>query len=343
MDRLERRRGRAGKFSLLIIILGLTVTGLDLFSTLRGWEICPYEGCRLALNSPYSRLLGIPLSALGLAFFLVALFLMAAPKRWMLFWSALGLGASIYFLYLQKWVLGEMCMVCVAVELLVLLLFLSALTRVSFWCLVALVALAFAGVHAAYTWGPSRGEVCLGREEKAMLQRYYTTKGGAREAVFFFSLECPACARTLPLVKEWSLKNRVKVVFREVMIHGEREKALYLLSLLKGGMGPWEAIARVERTQRVPRVALSKGEERVLMRLLDFNGLLLRGMGFQGVPALLVREGGQVEVRQGLEGVRELISPHGKGGVKLGITQPPGEVELASPMGGVCTPTKCQD
>ncbi len=342
MDR-GRRRERVGKLTFLVISLGLVITGADLFSSLRGWEICPYEGCRLSLDSPYSHLLGIPLSALGLGFFFVALLLVAAPRRWMLYWSSLGLGSAIYFLYLQRWVLGKMCIVCVAVEVLVFILFLSSFTRVSLWCVLSLIVLAFLGVHTVYTWTPEQKEACLGNREMDMLRKFYTTKGGEREAVFFFSLDCPACSEALPLVKKWASREKVRVVFREVMVHDEEQGALYLLSLLKGGMDPWEALRMVEKGKKMPQVSeVSREEKRVLLRLVAFNGILLRSMGLDGVPVLIVAEEGKVEARQGLEGIKRLVSPPSSLGWEGGY-QGAGAEDLGSPLGGVCTPSGCGD
>ncbi len=345
MDR-GRRRERPGRLAFSVVLLGLVVTGVDLVSSLRGWELCPYEGCRLALNSPYAYLLGVPLQVVGFAFFLVALLLTVAPKRWMLYWSSLGLGSALYFLYVQRWVLGKVCIVCVIVEALIFILFLSSLTRVSLWSVFSLVVLALLGLHTVYTWVPGQKEACLGSREMDMLQRFYTTKGGEKEAAFFFSLDCPACSKALPLIKEWALKGKVRVVLREVMIHDEEGKALYLLSLLKGGMDPWEALERVKGWRGGPQPSgVTKEERRILLRLLGFNGVLLQSMGFSGVPVLLVVDGGKGEARQGLEGIKKLVSPLPSPGWegRYQSYQGPGAEELGAPLGGVCTPGKCTD
>lgn len=345
------KKERSGKLSLFFVYLGLVVTGVDFFSTLKGWEICPFEGCKLALASSYSSLLGIPLTALGFVFFVVAFFLWFFPKKWLFFWSALGLGASLYFLYLQMLVLGKMCIMCMAVEFLVFLLFLSAFTPVSLWCLFSVVALAFLGLHAAYTWIPYQGKTCFGVEEMDLLHKYYTTREkGTREAAFFFSLECPACSRVLPLIREWSLRRGVRVVLREVRIHREEDKAFYFLSLLKGGMDPWRALAKVERSKKVPRVDLDEREKGAVLRLLDFNERLLESLGIDGVPVLLVVEGGRVEGRQGIEGIRSLVAPRkgeergsaegNRGYIDLNSGGAAGGSLFVSP-GGVCTPKRC--
>lgn len=345
------KKERSGKLSLLFIYMGLVITGVDFFSTLKGWEICPFEGCKLAFASSYSSLLGVPLTVWGVAFFLVAFFLWFFPKKWLFFWSALGLGASLYFLYLQRFVLGKMCIMCMAVEFLVFLLFLSAFTSVSFWCLFSVVALAFLGLHTAYTWAPYQDKTCFGTEEMKLLCKYYTTGGkGPGEAAFFFSLGCPACSRVLPLVREWSLKRGVRVVLREVRIHKEEDKAFYFFSLLKGGMDPWEALTQVEESKAVPRVDLDKREKSAVLRLLDFNERILNSLGIDGVPVLLVVEGGRVEGRQGIEGIRSLVAPpkgeergsaeRNRGYVDLNSGGTEGGSLFVSP-GGVCTPRGC--
>ncbi len=334
-----KRRTKSSKLTLLLVVLGLLITGADLISTMRGWEICPFEGCKLALSSSYSSLLGLPLTAWGFGFFLVAFFLWLMPRKWLLFWSALGLGASLYFVYIQKWVLGEMCPMCLVVEFLVFLLFLSSLTRVSFWCVFSLILLAFMGLHSVYTWTHLRQETCLGRDEMNLLQKYYTAGKGSKEAAFFFSLECPACSKILPLVREWALKNGVKVALREVRVHREEGKAFYFLSLLKGGMDPWMALAKVESSSEVPRVELGKREERVVLRLLDFNEKLLESLGIDGVPVLLVMDGDKLEGRKGVNGIRRLLKPTKSSALGLGEGSQGGS--LAFPEKGLCTPEGC--
>ena len=341
-----KKTAKANKFALFIIFLGLLVTGADLFSTLKGWNICPFQGCKLALTSSYSSLLGLPLTLWGFGFFLAALFLWFVSKKWMLFWSALGLGAAIYFIYVQKWVLGKICPMCLVVEALVFLLFLSSLTRVPLWCLLSLIILSFLGLNAAYTWTSIQGNWCIGKEEKDLVQKYYTVGKGSREAAFFFSLECPACARVLPRVRDWARRKGVKVVLREVRVHKEEDKALYLYSLIKGRMDPWKALALVEKSGRVPGVRLAKEERRAVLRLLEFNGRLLEGLGMAGVPVLLVVDGDRLEGGRGIEGIERLLGSSPRSFLRKSPSVNPkveqgGGEDFLSPGSGICTPQGC--
>jgi uncharacterized membrane protein len=89
------------------------------------------DGCNTVAQSEYSRLLGIPLGLYGLGFyaatFALAAVALAVPARavmrLMLLLSGLGLIASVYFLYLQLFVINALCIYCVASFVIAILLF----------------------------------------------------------------------------------------------------------------------------------------------------------------------------------------------------------------------------
>lgn len=101
------------------------------------------EGCDIVLNSAYSTVGPIPLAAIGAAYYLLALLLVvyiytnAAEKlvsgavRAVWAFSAAGVLASAFYVYLQIFVIQALCMYCLGSALTSLLLFTSA--SVLFW------------------------------------------------------------------------------------------------------------------------------------------------------------------------------------------------------------------
>ncbi|MHB8611677.1 MAG: vitamin K epoxide reductase family protein [Candidatus Dormibacteraceae bacterium] len=120
----------------LVISIYLTVVH---YSTIP--VACPANAlvnCEQVLSSPYGVIggSGIPTSAAGILWFgvsaVVAAGLLAgrqvlAPIQ--LAWSALGLLTALFLVYLEIVLLGAVCIWCSAAHVLVLLIFLIALTR----------------------------------------------------------------------------------------------------------------------------------------------------------------------------------------------------------------------
>lgn len=89
------------------------------------------DGCNTVAQSEYSRLLGVPLGLYGVGFY-VAVFVLAAValtvparaiQRLMVAVGGLGLLASVYFLYLQVFVINAVCIYCVGSFVISTLLF----------------------------------------------------------------------------------------------------------------------------------------------------------------------------------------------------------------------------
>ena len=95
---------------------------------------CPVSGpinCVAVLSSPYAVIAGttIPTSAAGIVWFAVSAALSLRPLgRTQLGWSALGLFAVLYLVFIEIVRLGAVCLWCTAAHILVLLIFLIALT-----------------------------------------------------------------------------------------------------------------------------------------------------------------------------------------------------------------------
>lgn len=101
------------------------------------------QGCEAVLTSPYATLLGVPVSLLGAAYYLIMAlgsFLYLESKhaagrlaashsailKWTLITTVLGFGASLWFLYLQLFVIHSICQYCIGSALISTVLFAAA-------------------------------------------------------------------------------------------------------------------------------------------------------------------------------------------------------------------------
>src|SRR5262245_49146638 len=93
------------------------------------------DGCNAVLNSPYSRILGVPMSYFGFVYYLY-MFALAARLAYEPFssslrfrailYAAMGAVSSMYFIYLQLRFIHELCSYClISAAVSVLLLFVA--------------------------------------------------------------------------------------------------------------------------------------------------------------------------------------------------------------------------
>jgi len=90
-------------------------------------------GCNEVLTSPYAEVFGVPLSAIGLAFYftvfvlaVLEVFEVAHLLRWV-FWLALpGFLITLGLLYLQAFVIHHFCQYCLASATLVTVIFVTS-------------------------------------------------------------------------------------------------------------------------------------------------------------------------------------------------------------------------
>ena len=132
------RSGTAITVMLVLAIVGIADAFYDSYAIYNGqllWCPPPIDGCNTVAASPYARILGVPLGYLGLAFYLAMLGLAAALRsapasrglRWVaLLYTAAGLGASMYFFYVQRTYIHAFCIYCLVSGVLTLLLFIAA-------------------------------------------------------------------------------------------------------------------------------------------------------------------------------------------------------------------------
>lgn len=98
---------------------------------------CPVTGpinCDAVLTSPYAVIAGtsIPTSAAGIAWFLISAALWTRPVGSVqLAWAGLGLLTVVYLVFLEIVRIGAICLWCTGAHVLVVVIFLLALTIVS--------------------------------------------------------------------------------------------------------------------------------------------------------------------------------------------------------------------
>ncbi len=130
--------------SLLVAVIVLALIGFAdstflLAKRLSGGPIpcvLGFTGCDTVSKSPYSVLFGIPLSAYGMVFYLAigVLGLLYLDTKNTLFArlllpaTALGFAMSVYFIYVQKFLIKAFCVYCVLSAIVSTILFFLGLT-----------------------------------------------------------------------------------------------------------------------------------------------------------------------------------------------------------------------
>lgn len=121
----------------IFAVLGAIDAGYLASLALRGDPLtCNFiEGCEVVAMSPYSRVMGIPLSLFGFFFYTVSAFALIGEylrptvlgARLLVAVSSLGLLASLYFAYLQAFVIRAWCEYCIFSGFMALLVFIVAI------------------------------------------------------------------------------------------------------------------------------------------------------------------------------------------------------------------------
>jgi uncharacterized membrane protein len=126
---------------LVFAVIGIADAFYDSYAIYNGqllWCPPPIDGCNTVANSPYARVFGVPLGYLGVIFYLY-MFALAALLAFdplsrglrlgALLYAALGLSASIYFMYVIFAFIHALCIYCLISAVLTLLLFIAALAH----------------------------------------------------------------------------------------------------------------------------------------------------------------------------------------------------------------------
>lgn len=141
MSDLRSTRGYSGMIAVMfaLALVGVADAFYDSYAIFNGqllWCPPPIDGCNTVAASPYARIFGVPLGYLGLAFYSAMAGLtvwlrfepLSGSLRWVaLLYTATGLGASIYFFYVQRTFIHAFCIYCLISGVLTLLLFVAAI------------------------------------------------------------------------------------------------------------------------------------------------------------------------------------------------------------------------
>jgi uncharacterized membrane protein len=131
----------AAYLMLVFAAIGIADASYDSYAIYTGqllWCPPPIDGCNTVANSPYARVLGVPLGYLGVIFYLVmfalaALLLFDPFSRGLrlgaLVYAALGVSGSIYFMYVQIAFIHAFCIYCLISAVLTLVLLVAALVH----------------------------------------------------------------------------------------------------------------------------------------------------------------------------------------------------------------------
>jgi uncharacterized membrane protein len=131
---------------LTLLVLAVTGVAISIYLTVVHYArvplVCSTTGvvnCERVLSSPYSSVAGVPISAGGMVWFVVAgaLVVPALMRRaepgWLqpaqVVWSLLGLVTVIYLVGVEALALGVLCAWCTAVHILILLMLVLSVVR----------------------------------------------------------------------------------------------------------------------------------------------------------------------------------------------------------------------
>lgn len=130
---------RAGVVLILVLaFFGLADSIYLAQSDLNGTPLlCTAQGlsdCNTVATSQYSRLFGVPLAELGVLFYGIVFVLAALEivifdqllRHALQAFSLVGILSSLYFTFIQKFVIGAFCMYCLASTFIALLIFILA-------------------------------------------------------------------------------------------------------------------------------------------------------------------------------------------------------------------------
>lgn len=201
------------------VVIGLalvTALGLSIASYV-GW--CS-ESCTVVHNY---RLFGLTFETVGIAFFSVALILLALSfHRTLIFLLCAGVGAELVFLFIQKHVIGSWCPVCVSIAICVGI---ATLTACLMWSHLRDGRLFLAMAAAALTASFALSEVQPAQQEALGFEQAiaFGKLDSEIEIFLFTDWGCKACHSLEPALGTIiaSATPNAKVTFVDHVIHPE--------------------------------------------------------------------------------------------------------------------------
>jgi len=130
---------KAPYFMLVLALIGIVDAFYDSYMIYNGqllWCPPPIDGCNIVADSPYARIVDVPLGYFGFVYYLYMFGLVALlafdpfsrALRWgTLLYTAMGVSFSIYFMYVQVTFIHASCVYCLISAVLTLLLLIAAL------------------------------------------------------------------------------------------------------------------------------------------------------------------------------------------------------------------------
>jgi uncharacterized membrane protein len=134
----------ASYFMVALALVGLAVAYYDAYTLYNGeqlWCPPPINGCNEVAHSPYARIYNLPVGYFGVVYYLY-MFCLAALLTYdpfsrglrvgALIYSAIGVGFSIYFSYLQVTFIHAFCVYCLVSAVTTILLLIAAIAQFTF-------------------------------------------------------------------------------------------------------------------------------------------------------------------------------------------------------------------
>jgi len=131
----------APSLMLALALVGIAIAFYDSHAIYNGqalWCPPPVNGCNEVASSPYARIFNLPVGYYGVVYYLymfglAALLAFDPRSRGLRFaalaYATLGVGFSIYFMYLQIAFIHAFCIYCLASAVTTLLLFIAAISH----------------------------------------------------------------------------------------------------------------------------------------------------------------------------------------------------------------------
>lgn len=135
---LANRVRKAPYVMLALALIGIVDAFYDSYAIYTGrplWCPPPIDGCNIVANSPYARIVDVPLGYFGLIYYLymfglVALLALDPFSRGLrlgaVLYAATGVSFSIYFMYIQFTLIHAFCIYCLISAVLTLFLLVAA-------------------------------------------------------------------------------------------------------------------------------------------------------------------------------------------------------------------------